>query len=140
MNQKNLFQLNWRNACGALAIGLGAFTCINTPATATPIQSHFELAQVGVRSRITPPTPLNLRPRVHTPLPQSNYSHYPHHRYSKYNSGYNNYRRSDRYHHHHEHTHDNHHRSRDKVIIISPGNHRDVRNYSSDNFIRVIRR
>ena len=141
MNQKNIFKPNWRNTLGALAIGIGAITCMDTPATATPIQNSLKLAQVGVRSRITPPTPLNLRPRVHIPLPQSNYSRY---NYPKYNSGYNHHHRSDRYyrnghHHHHEHTHDHHHR-RGKVIIISPSNHNGISNYSSDRLIRVIKR
>ena len=142
MNQKNIFKPNWRNTLGALAIGIGAITCINTPATATPIQNNFKLAQVGVRSRISSPTPLNLRPRVHIPLPRSNYSRY---NYPKYNSGYDNHRFGDRYyqndrhHHHHEHTHDRHHR-RGKVIIISPSNHNGISNYSSDRLIRVIKR
>ena len=135
MNQKNLSQLNWRNIC-ALAIGLGAIICIDTPATATPVKHHLQLAQVGVRSRVTPPTPLNLRPRVHTPLPQSNYSHYPRYSYPKYNTGYGNYCSGDC---HHHHTHHNRHRRQGKVIIISPGNYNSVSNYSNSKFIRVIR-
>ena len=148
MNQKNLFQLNWRNALGAFAIGLGAIAYTELPTTAYPIKDSLQLRGEGVRSRVTPPTPLNLRPRVHIPLPQSNYSRYPSHSYPRYNNSYNgNYRRSHHHyedcHHHHEHTHQNRHRSshrrRGKVIIINPGDRSGIGNPINGNFIRLIR-
>ena len=124
-----------------MVIGFGTVGYTNTAATAAPIENNLQLAQVGVRSGITPPTPLNLRPRSHTPLPQSNYSHYP----SRYDRRYGNYRRHDPhygdrhyYRHSHRHTHHNRHRNRGKVIIISPGNHSGFSNYSNNGYIRVI--
>lgn len=144
MNKKNIFQLNWRNALGALAIGLGAIAYIELPTTAYPIEDRLQLGGEGVRSRVTPPTPLNLRPRVRIPLPQSNYSRYPRHSYPRSNNSYNgNYPRSHRHHedyyHHHEHTHRSRSRRRGKVIIISPGNYNGASNSTNGNLIRVIR-
>ena len=138
MNQKTRSKLNWRNVIGTLAIGLGAITSIDASAMATPIKDNFQLAQVGVQSRINSPTPLNLRPRTHIPLPQSNYSHYP-----RYNSGYGNYDRrhshqGNRHHTHHRHTHHHRHRNRSTVIIIRPGGHSSMGNYGNGNFIRSI--
>ena len=143
----NKSKLTWRKAFSAIAIGLGAIGCLDVSATAKPIENDlnnsFQLAQVGVRSRITPPTPLNLRPRVHTPLPSSNYSRYPSRSYHRYNTGYDSYRRHD---HHHDDYHYRHHKNRRyrrhsnhrKVIIISPGSHGGISNYGNDGFIRII--
>ena len=141
--KKNLFQLNWRHALSAFAIGLGAIAYTELPTTAYPIKNRLQLGG-DVRSRVTPPTPLNLRPRVHTPLPQSNYSRYPRHSYPRSKNPYNgNYPQShhhyEDYHHHHEHTHHNRSRRRGKVIIINPGNYSGTSNSTNGNLIRVIR-
>ena len=123
----------WR-AIGTLAIFIGMFGAVKSPDQAIPVktQNSFELAQVGVRSRIDGPTPLNLRPRTHIPLPRGSYYGYP--RYSNYHrDGY-------KYGHEHYHTH---HRRRDRhrrgpVIIINPNNYSEYSNY--DSYIRVIRK
>lgn len=144
MNRPTLSKLNWRNLLGTLAIGWGAINYAELPAVATPIEDIQQLAQVGVQSRVNPPTPLNLRPRVHfsSPSDSSSSSYYPSHSHPIYNrrshGRYGNYRRHNR-HHHHEHSRNNRHRSRGKVIIISPGSHNGVSNYGRDSFIRVIR-
>ena len=144
MNKKNIAKLIYRNALGALAVGLGAIAVMDIPATAAPIEDNFRLAQVGVRSRVSSPTPLNLRPRTHTPLPQRNYSHHPSHN-RQYNSSYGH---SDRYEshprnrRHREHSHRRRHRNQGRVIIISPGgshrSHGSYGSYSNGGYIRVI--
>ncbi len=130
-------KFHWRSLLGALAISLGAFSIIESPpAQATPklIQGSFEIAQVGVRSQINGPTPLNLRPRTHIPLPESRYDRrgdYGDREYRDYKS---------------EYGHDHYHRSRRSdrhrrgpVIIINPSNYSEsYRN--SDGYIRVIRK
>jgi hypothetical protein len=124
---------SWK-AIGTLAIFLGMFGALESPAWAIPVknQNSFELAQVGVRSRLDGPTPLNLRPRTDIPLPRSSYYGYPRSR---------NYHR-DEYKYGHEHYH-THHRRRDShrrgpVIIINPNNYFEYSNY--DSYIRVIRK
>ncbi|MCC0178252.1 hypothetical protein I4641_14825 [Waterburya agarophytonicola K14] len=109
MIQENQSKFNWRNTFGALAVGLVSLGCLDTFATAAPIPENFEIAQVGIRSRVQSPVPLNLKPRFHTPLPRSNYSNYRHHDYGR-----------DNYHHPH-HSRNSRNRDRGKVIIISPG-------------------
>ncbi len=137
MDQQAQNKFNWRSLLGTLAISLGALGIVESPAQATPerIQSSFELAQVGVRSRIDGPTPLNLRPRTHIPLPESRYNSRDDYGYSgsrKRKSGY------DRDYHHTRRRGDRH--GRDTVIIIRPSN--DVESYRSndDSYIRVIRK
>ena len=144
MNNKNLSKLNQRRALSVLAIGFSAVGYLGNPAIAIPIEDNFTLAQVGVRSRITPPVPLNLRPRSHTPLPNSNYSSYPSHGYHRGNIRY---RKHHRYDHcyddcnynYSKHTRRDRHRTGGTVIIISPGNHSGYSNYSNNgDYIRVI--
>ncbi len=142
MNKKNKPELTLGSALGALAIGFVTIGFTNISATAAPIKADLQLAQVGVRSRITPPTPLNLRPRTHIPLPESNYSSYPSRGYSRHNTYYDNSHRHD--HHygdgdrtHYGHNKRNRHRNGGTVIIISPGNHSGS-NYSNNGYIRVI--
>lgn len=74
MNKQFTTKFNWRLAFG-IAVVFGAFGIIESPAAAEPGQTSEELkiSQVGVRGRITPPTPINLRPRTHIPLPASDF-------------------------------------------------------------------
>lgn len=133
---RNLF--NWRSSLGSLIISLGLLSVTKSPVKAIPpqTQSSFELAQVGVRSRIDRPTPLNLRPRTHIPLPTV--------RGSRYGS-YSRYPNRDRYYDGYGHSHDrdrthprrSRHR-RGPVIIINPSNYFEYSNY--DSYIRVIGR
>ncbi|HEY9772090.1 MAG TPA: hypothetical protein V6C71_26900 [Coleofasciculaceae cyanobacterium] len=130
-------KFNWRSLLGALAISLGAFSIIESSAAqATPelIQGSFELAQVGVRSQIDGPTPLNLRPRTHIPLPESRYDrrgYYGDREYRDHEYKYG-------HDHYHPHPRGDRHR-RGTVIIINPSNYSEsYRN--SDNYIRVIRK
>ena len=128
--------LDWRSL--AIAISLGIFSIAQSPARAIPAsnQSSFKIAQVGVRSRINRPTPLNLRPRTHIPLPTVNDRSGSYYRYPKYRD-----RHYDRYRYGHDHYHP--HRRRDRyrnrsgtVIIINPAN--SYSNY--DSYIRIIRK
>ena len=135
MDKKYQSKLNCRSALVALAIGLGAIGILDTPVIAAPTQESFKLAQVGVRSRITPPTPLNLRPRTHIPSPAD--------RYRRYNRGYGRYGRDkpyyrDRYTHTHPRTHKKRRSRRGTVIIINPSNYRNYSNYNG--YIGVIGR
>ena len=84
MGKKGQRRFGWRRVLGILALSLGAAGAMETSAVAAPQAAEdIYLAQVGVRSRINSPTPLNLRPRTHIPLPQSRYSRYRnyHHNY-----------------------------------------------------------
>ena len=124
--------LDWRSL--GIAISLGIFSLAQTPARAFPAasQSSFELAQVGVGSRIDRPTPLNLRPRTHIPLPTVNGRSGSYYRYSDRDRYY------DRYQYGHEHYHTHRRRNRHRkgpVIIINPAN-----SYSNYDYIRVIRK
>jgi hypothetical protein len=58
--QVKLTKLNWHKNLGAVAIGLGMMGIIESSAQAIPAQNAFQLAQVGVRSQINAPTPLNI--------------------------------------------------------------------------------
>ena len=152
MIQQHQNKFNWRQTLAALAISLGAIALIKSPVSATPqkttSQADFKLAQVGIRSRINSPTPLNISPPpgTHIPLPESNYHRssrrdYPQQRrYSRYGR-YDRYYNNDR-HHHHDHYHSRHRRRHDRknrsVIIIHPSRHSSYSNNS--NYIRVIRK
>ena len=107
-----------------------------TPATASPIENEIILSQVGVRRGITPPIPLNLRPRIHIPSPPSNYRHnYSRYNYHRHHSDYGNYR-----HPYHRRTHRKRRSHPGTVIIISPGNYSNYSNYGNNGYIRVIRK
>ena len=118
MDRKYRAKLNLRNALGVLAI-IG-ISFIDAPV----------LAQVGIRSRIESPTPLNIKPRTHIPSPADRYND-PRYNYPRYNPGYG-----------HHHKHYPHHRRTHKrggtVIIINPSRHNDY-NFSDRNTqIRII--
>ena len=136
--------VNWKSVWGAIAVAAGILA-LDSAVAAVPVpatSAGFKLAQVGVRNRINPPTPLNLRPQTHIPLPTSSRSR-------DYNSSYGSY---GRYPHHgeygygHGHHHDCHHchdrskrRRRRPVIIINPASS-SYSNYRSQNsYIRIIR-
>ena len=129
--------LNWRSALGTLAISLGIFSVAQSSARAIPAksQSSFKLAQIGVESRINRPTPLNLRPRTHIPLPTVRDGRGSYYRYPEYRD-----RHYDRYGYGHDHYHIHRRRKRrhrrSPVIIINPAN--SYSNY--DSYIRVIRK
>ena len=71
MNKQPQHKIYWRQALGAMAIAMGAMSIVKVPAVANPYSSQdsFKTAQVGVRSQINAPTPLNI-----TPLPWDSYS------------------------------------------------------------------
>ncbi len=91
---KNWFQNNWGNALGALIVATGAIAS-GLPARANDAVADWQLAQVS--SYGNSPTPLNLRPRVHIPLPSSRSSDY-----------YPRYRRSQDHYDHYDDHHDHH--------------------------------
>ncbi|MGF1588915.1 MAG: hypothetical protein ACFCU7_06690 [Pleurocapsa sp.] len=137
MDQQAQNKFNWRSLLGALTISLGAFGIIESPAQATPdrIQSGFELAQVGVRSRINGPTPLNLRPRTHIPLPESRYNPRDDYGYSGDRERKSRYGRD----YHHTHRRSDRH-GRDTVIIIKPSNYVESYRNNDSSYIRIIRK
>ena len=127
--QKQKFK--WQTALGALAISYGMFGLMEASAEATPwnTQDSSTLAQVGVRSRINPPTPLNLRPQTHIPLPTTSrsrdYYSYPRHRRIYQDRHYNYCRkRCSR---------------NDTVIIINPSHYSEFEYRNNDSYIRIIR-
>ena len=128
--------LNWRSALGSLAISLGIFSVAQSPARAIPTNSHScKLAQVGVRSRVNGPTPLNLRPRTHIPQPTVNG------RYGSYYRHPNRDRHYDRHEYGHDHYHTHRRQSRRRkgtVIIINPYSYSEYSNHNG--YIRVIRK
>ena len=142
MSTQHQNRLNWRATLSAIAISVSALSIGSSSVQAAPkfITASIQLAQVGVRSRINAPTPLNLRPRTHIPLPTSSRSRdYP--RYS----GYRGYRRGYGHNHYHRHDHyHNHrgkHRNRGPVIIINPATSSSYSNYRHQGgYIRVIRK
>lgn len=154
MNKQNLTHISWRSALSALVIVLGTFGMGESPAEAYPhqiednLKNSLQLAQIRGRGRIKTPTPLNLRPRTHIPLPSRRYhqrSDYYEHYYRGSRRGHRQYRGANdhgRYDHdHHDHrTHRRRNRSRRKpVIIIDPANSSRHRNYNNyDGFIRLI--
>ena len=129
MSQTNLFQFNWRNVVGIVVMGIA--TCIDVPVNAVPIEDNFHIAQVGIRSNVSSPVPLNLRPRVII-SPRGNQHFHRRRGYSRYNPYYGRRR--------------GHHK---KIIIINPGsrhhrrhiphygnyNHRG--NYGGGAYIRI---
>ena len=129
---RNLF--NWRSGLSSLIISLGIFSVAKSPAEAMPAQtsSSLELAQVGVRSSINRPTPLNLRPRTHIPLPAVNGRYGSYYRHPGYRDRH--YDRSG-YGHDHYHTHRRrkHRHRRGPVIIINPAD-----SYSTYDYIHII--
>ena len=129
-------KFKWQTALGALAVSWGIFGAIEAPASAAPWKAQSRrIAQVGVRSQIGSPTPLNLRPQTHIPLPTNSrsrdYYGYPRSRY--YGHGkYGHYR-------------DRHYpprRSRGgTVIIINPSNYSEYSNYNYSEYggrVRII--
>lgn len=131
-------KFGWQTALGALAISWGIVGAIEAPASAAP-WTQRTIAQVGVRSQIGSPTPLNLRPRTHIPLPTNSrsrdYYGYPTRRY--YGHGkYGHYRDP--------HRHYPPKRSGGgTVIIINPSNYSEYSNYNYSEFggrVRVIRK
>ena len=145
MSTQHQNRLNWRATLSAIAISVSVFGIESSPLEAAPkpTEAGLKLAQVGVHSRVQAPTPLNLRPRTHIPLPTSSRSR-DYHGYSRY-GGYRRggYRHGDHYHcndHHHDH-HRGKHRNRGPVIIINPGTSSSYSNYSHQGgYIRVIRK
>ena len=131
-NQK----FKWQAALG-VAISCGMFGVMEVSAEATPWNTdNSTLAQVGVRSRIAPPTPLNLRPQTHIPLPTTSrsrdYYGYPRHKGYHYDR-HGAYR--DR---HYDYCRKNCSRN-DAVIIINPSSYSEFEYSNDDNYIRIIR-
>jgi hypothetical protein len=141
IDKKTMNKLIRHNALSTLMVGLGTIALTNS-ATAAPLQDDFIVAQVGFGSTISPPVPLNLKPRTHIPLPQSNYSSDPSNNY------YRDYNDHQRYHRHdHEHSHSQEYSNRGTIIIINPsseGSQRDrtsnYSHYGDRGYIRVIRK
>ena len=152
---------NWRPVLSALAVGLGIIG-LASPAEAvskitpqgsslfsdnsigaifqeTDSQVDFQLAQVGVRSRINAPTSLNITPPrgTHIPLPASNYHRreaYRNYHHPRYNSYYG---RSEPCY-NRRHAHRRKYRKGSRIIIINPPTYNRYSNSSS--YIRVIRK
>ena len=149
MNREQQVKFNWKSAFGAIvtaaALGIGSSSVQASPEVELEAKS-FEIAQVGVRSRINSPTPLNLRPRTHIPLPTTSRSS-DYYRHRGYYPQYRRYNRHDRYGygHHHGGRHYGYHRGRNRrrgtVIIINPGSSSSYSNYNYTDIgghIRVI--
>ena len=152
MNREQQVKLDWKFALSAIAatvaLGIGSSSVQASP-EAEFNQKNFQIAQVGVRSRINSPTPLNLRPRTHIPLPTRSRSsdYYRQHRgYYPQHRGYN---RHDQYGYGHDHdcNHRGHHRGRNRrrgtVIIINPASSSSYSNYNYTDIgghIRIIRK
>lgn len=147
MSKQRQTKLNWKSVLGAIALVVGS-GAIAFPAQATPDweTESFKLAQV--RSRVNPPTPLNLRPRTHTPLPTTRGSRGYYHR-SGYGSrsrrlygGYNRHDSDYGYRHDRDYRRDRHQRDKGgTVIIINPANSRSSnhRGYNRQgSYIRII--
>ena len=130
-NQK----FNWQTAFGAFIISCGVFGVMESSAEAAPwnTQNSSTIAQVGVRSRIASPTPLNLRPQTHIPLPTTSRS--------RDYDGYQRRRAYDRY----GVYRDRHNYCRkrcsrnDTVIIINPSHYSEFEYRNNDSYIRIIR-
>jgi hypothetical protein len=139
MNGQNYSKYNWQLVLSAIALFTGAVCIWESPAEAMPevTPDSFKLAQVGVSSQINSPTPLNLRPRTHIPLPtNSRSSDYDHYSRSDEYSSY------DEYGYPHEHHHHRGNQRTDTVIIINPANSNSTsyESYSNrDGYIRIIR-
>ena len=126
----------WLKIVSPIVFTLAGLGITELPATAMPKIESFSnelyLAQVGVRSRVVPPTPLNLKPRYHIPLPASNYNYH-----RRTYDDRDNYYYRDR-HHHHKYSRRGSRSRRPVIIIINPAaeQHRST----SQKYIRVIRR
>lgn len=128
MSKLPQIRLSWRSALGAIALAAGTIGAIASPALAElePKAESFQLVQI--LRRVNSPTPLNLRPRTHIPLPTRSRSSY--HRYSDYDSryrgAYGRHDRHDRYGYSHrdkDYRRDRRRRgSGGTVIIINPSN------------------
>ncbi|MEM6613249.1 MAG: hypothetical protein AAF652_13535 [Cyanobacteria bacterium P01_C01_bin.72] len=123
MSQQRQVKLHCQSLLGTIALIVVTGSAIAAPALANPDlePTNFKLAQV--RSRVHSPTPLNLRPRTHIPLPTQRGSrdYYRHHR---------DYRRSRR-----------RRGTGGTVIIINPANsrHSNYGNYNRQgSYIRII--
>jgi hypothetical protein len=96
----NLFKNHswWLKAGNLLKISLGTSTILGLTAIVNPDMATAQYYPDGVRSRVIPPTPLNITPRTHIPLPQSNRSRYrDYDRYDRYDRyGYDRYEDCDR--------------------------------------------
>ncbi|MEL6496284.1 MAG: hypothetical protein AAFQ41_14355 [Cyanobacteria bacterium J06623_7] len=149
MNREQPLKFNWKSVCGAIALatatlGLGS-SAARASSTFNPDNiASFKIAQVGVR-RVNPPTPLNLRPRTHIPLPTNSRSSDYHHRgYYPQDRKYDHHDKYGYCHYHDcEHQHRRGHRRRRQrkgpVIIINPASS-SYSNYSTtDGYIRIIR-
>jgi|GEM_PF-2416332 len=138
MDGQKRIKFNWQSALGAVALAVGILGISESPAHSLPKTSEsWEVAQVGVRSRINSPTPLNLRPRTHIPLPTNSRSR-DYYRHSGHRGRYG---RHDEYGYgRHRSHHRGHRRGRGPVIIINPARSSSYSNYSSqDGYIRIIR-
>ena len=138
MNGQYKIEFNWQSALSAVALAVGVLAIAKSPAQSMPIAESLQIAQVGVRSRINSPTPLNLRPRTHIPSRadshRSNYYRYDD--YGRYDR-YDDYGYGHHHHHHHRHRHNRGRRNRGPVIIINPATS-SYSNYSQDGYIRII--
>ena len=145
MNKQPQHKFCWQQV-GAIAIAMGAMSIVKAPAVANPYnQDSFEIAQVGVRSQINAPTPLNITPPpgTHIPLPESNYNnrdYYDDPRGSSRYIPYEDYRRENDYRRDYGyHRRDTYERNRSRggtVIIINPATESSY----SNSYIRVIRK
>ena len=148
MNREQQVKLNWKSVLGAIAataaLGIGSSSVQASPEAEFEKTESFQIAQIHVRSRINSPTPLNMRPRTHIPLPTtSRSSDYYHRGYYPQYRGYNRYDRYG-YGHHHDY---GHHRGRNgrrgTVIIINPGSSNTYSNYNYTDIgghIHIIRK
>lgn len=132
MDKPSQKRFDWQKALKILAIALGTATIVESPGIAIAVETtdSFKIAQVGVRSRITPPTPLNITPRIHIPLPASRYNrHQNYYGFPRSRGSYNrwrsrNYRQDRRYDRYNGSGYDDHprqsrrgYRKRGKIII-----------------------
>ena len=152
MRQQRQIKLHCQSLLGAFALVVGIGGAIATPALATPDLeatsfklANFKLAQAS--SRVNSPTPLNLRPRTHIPLPtnRSSRDYYRHSGYGRGSRGaYGRFKRHERYDYGYRHDRDYHRDRRgtgETVIIINPASsrHSNYSNYNrQDSYIRII--
>lgn len=124
-------KLDWRIVLGAVAVAISA-SSLGAIAEAAPIKNSFELAQVGVGRRIeapTAPVPLNLRPRVHIPLPTNGSSRDYYRGGANYNYGRSRHHRRDRHHYPQRHPR----RNGGITVIINPATSSSYSSYSEYN-------
>ena len=153
MNREQQVKLNWKSILGAIAataaLGIGSSSVQASPEAELRQTESFEIAQIRFRSRISSPTPLNMRPRTHIPSPTtgSDYYDYHHDRYYRQYRGHNRYDRHGYGHHHDYDRRHGRHRGRNgrrgTVIIINPGSSNTYSNYNYTDIgghIRIIRK